>query len=517
MNYIVDFIDDITEAQLDKWMLDNEVTKHTLIDSRSSVYLVETTKTPATSDLVEAITEDINISSQLLGTVEVIPLSTGTSASFDHDGDWWKTVSCLAIDFTADETTFEHRGAMTNVYLLDSGVLSTHPELVDAKIENVFSLNAEYTDTSGHGTALASLIVGKTCGITNSTLKNVKIFEKQQDTMLSDLVKAFDAILVDIVANPNSIAVVNMSWSIAKNEYVESKIQRLIDVGAIVIAAAGNSGLPIENVTPASMANVLTVGAFDQDFKPADFSDYTSDITNTPDATNHGELDVWAPGVAIKAALLDGTVGNISGTSAAAAIMAACAAYNSDMSYTNEGPATKAAILIGIQSKMKHDLLVLSEKYASSVNRCATFIPHAISNFEYGTFTITNLIYANVPNSVFIAHNTLVSKIELSIDLPAGLTLSNGWIVGQLETPPTTGTEELNFIASITYLSGVVNDYNVKLFLLTPDLAYGDKPTDVKLQLYCEGSGASGCSGLCEAACEACDKFASCQPCGNMC
>jgi hypothetical protein len=516
MKYIVDFLNDTADADITKWLADNTVTTVEIIETTGKVYLIDTAVTPNPTSIVETITLDVNISSQLLGTVEIIPLSTGTTSSFDHEADWWKTASCANVDFVAETTTFESRGAASTVYILDSGIDKAHVDLVNTKIVDLFSFTEVNADTSGHGTALASIVAGQTCGITNSTIKNVKIFDKTTETMLSDIVKALDAVLADIVANQNSISVVNMSWSIPKNDYVETKLQRLIDVGAILVAAAGNSGVAIENVTPASMDAVLTVGAYDVNFAPADFSNYTSSVSTTPNTTNYGALDVWAPGVDIKAALLDGTMGNISGTSAAAAVMTACLAYNSDMSYTKTGPSPKAAILMELNSMSKHGLLVLSDKYASSVNVAATFRPHPTPTMEFGTSTITNLIYAGVNNAVYIAPNTLVSKIELSIDLPDGLSLSNGWIVGTPTTSPTDKTDLLQFTASVTYTTGSVNDYTVRLYMLTPDVAFGDHPVDITLLEYCTGSSGS-CYGLCEAACNSCSKGEPCLSCGADC
>lgn len=512
MKYIVDFSHDASSKAVKAWLSSAPITAFDVIDSDGRVYLVSADTVPTKTDIITTITADVNISSQLLDVVEIIPLSTGTQSSFHHDEFWWKTASCTTVDFAEDSTQFEPRGSLSTVYMLDSGVNSDHPEFANAKMVDLFTFTDSYADNVGHGTALSSMIVGATCGIANSTLKNVKIFDKVQTTMLSDIVKGLDAVLVDLVANPNSIGIVNLSWFIPKNEYVESKIQRLLDVGATVVAAAGNSGIPIEDVTPASMEAVLTVGAYDSDFAPATFSNYTSSIPTTPGASNHGELDVWAPGVDIKGALLDGTVGNIAGTSAAAAVMTACCAYNSDMSYTKTGPARKAAVLMAMHSKTKTGLLVLSEKYKDSVNRVCTFMPHVMPAIEFGTGIITNLIYANTQNSVLIAQNTIVSKIELNIDLPDGLSLSNGWLVGTLTNPPTDKMEILEFVATITYLTGNVNEYPVKLYLLPPDIAYGDAPADGTLLVYCD----KGCSGLCEMACQACDKGV-CEPCGDYC
>lgn len=515
MQNIVDFKNTATPEQIAEWLVSNQITSHSILDAAELIYLVDSTSAPALSDIVESITENVSISNQLLGAVEIIPLTATTQASFNHDGDWWKTASCLNIDFNNEETTFDVRGQIANVYMLDSGINKDHPEFVGANVVDLFTFTGSPEDNLGHGTALASIIVGKTCGITNSTMKNVKIFDANQTTMLSDIVQAMDAVFVDVVANSNKPSIVNMSWSIPKNTYVESKIQQLIDAGAMIVVAAGNSGVAIEDVTPASMENVLTVGAYDDNFVPANFSNYTSDVPTTQGESNHGALDVWAPGVNIKAARLDGMVGNIAGTSAASAVMAACCAYNSDMGCTKDGATHKTSIIVEMFSKMKRDMLVLSGKYAASVNRICTFIPHAVPNFEFGSYSFTNILYPT-NNAVFLARNTMVEKVELSIDLPEGLTLSNGWIVGDLTNPPAE-MQVLQFTASVTYLSGTVNTSPVKLFVMPAGSVHGDMPADATLLEYCNGNGTTGCSGLCEAACENCGKGTPCPGCGDLC
>ena len=182
--------------------------------------------------------------------------------------------------------------------MLDSGIDLTHSEFTGKDISLVYSLTGDFNDTNGHGTGLASLMVGNTCGVTSTSIKVVKIFDDNQPTKQSDFLHALDAILTDMNSNINKFSIINCSWAINKNIYIEDKIKHLINAGALVVASAGNSGKPIEEVTPASMPDVLTIGAYNSDFVPCDFSDYSnpSVVSLTQGQVNTGTLDAWAPG-----------------------------------------------------------------------------------------------------------------------------------------------------------------------------------------------------------------------------
>jgi hypothetical protein len=108
-------------------------------------------------------------------------------------------------------------------------------------------------------------------------------------------------------------------------------MRQLLDKGAWILAAAGNNGATIEDVTPAAMPEAFTIGAYNVDLQPCDFSNYTgteSSISVTAGSTNHGELDGWAPGENIYTATIDGSYGYCSGTSIATAISSAILASN---------------------------------------------------------------------------------------------------------------------------------------------------------------------------------------------
>jgi len=339
MQFLIDFKNSTDATLINNYLDDNMCQVIKTFDNFDKVYLVAASNEPPITDIIETITSD--------DAVSITPLDLSIHPYFGKDNpsyttetiptddlaQWWKVYSHDKLDFDQPSFTFSRKGANCDIYLMDSGILNTHAEFTDADISFLYSINNNFQDNNGHGTAIASVMVGKTCGITSSKLKIVKIFEQNYTTRQSDLISAFDAIITDKINNLNRASVLNISWSIDKNTYIENKILTLINAGVYVVCSAGNSGLPITNVTPASMEQVITVGSYNQDFQPCDFSSYTpapGTIGTTNNETNFGLLDGWAPGVDIMAAKLDGGIANVSGTSISAGLASAVMAYNLD-------------------------------------------------------------------------------------------------------------------------------------------------------------------------------------------
>ena len=207
-----------------------------------------------------------------------------------------------------------NKGEGTTIYLMDSGVDISHPELSCANIVNLYSYDGTWDDTegpAGHGTGLASVIVGNTIGISSKvTLKIVKV-PLGAGTPIDLLLNAFNFILAD---NITSIGIINCSWLVPKNEQLNSKMLELQEAGFIVVAAAGNWQSRADHWSPIGLEAVLGVAA--------------SDMYNRIVPWNRGvngnnwgpEVDITAPGINVPLAAPDGTLQLASGTSIAAAI-----------------------------------------------------------------------------------------------------------------------------------------------------------------------------------------------------
>lgn len=329
MNYLIDFIDSLTLPEIEEYAAANGLTIIKQYAGFGNVFLMSADSEPTVNDMIESVVLDEGNTIQLLNIdVTFTDNSVPTEFNTNNDQNWWKVASLDTLDYDNDVITHARRGQDSTVYIMDSGIKQDHPEFADADITLLHSVTGEFDDLKGHGTALASVISGKTCGLTNAKIKVVKLFNDNSQTLQSEILEAFNAVIADYQINGGP-SVVNCSWGIAYNEYINNKIQILIDMGVYVVAAAGNSGIPISNVTPASMPDVVTVGAFGQTLEPSDFSNYTdSSISLTQNETNSGELDGWAPGEMIYAANKNGDYSYAGGTSCAAAISSGALAYN---------------------------------------------------------------------------------------------------------------------------------------------------------------------------------------------
>jgi len=196
------------------------------------------------------------------------------------------------------------------VFVVDSGINFLNPEFNAVEIVNFYKVGgiAEWGDVSGHGTAVASVICGQSVGIHNHLkLMNVQITTDIYKPTLLELGDALNAILDHHIATPNVPKVVNCSWTINKSAYLDAIVSSLIASGIAVVAAAGNTGINSDTLSPAGVADVITVAASDIEDFSAGFNNFsTADLAIN---TNNGLLiDIFAPGVDVAVAT-DGTTG----------------------------------------------------------------------------------------------------------------------------------------------------------------------------------------------------------------
>jgi len=200
------------------------------------------------------------------------------------------------------------------VYLMDSGIDVSVDEFSESTVVHLYSHDGFYTDIVGHGTSMASLINGKTVGVAkNAIVKNVKI--PLESTTVGELLKAFDAVLADHLQTPG-IKVVNCSWTVPKSRLLDTKITELQNAGLVVVAAAGNTGIDADTLSPVGLDTVLGVAASDA------YDRVVSWVPGGVGISNWGsEVDITAPGINVLVANRFNTYETISGTSVAAAIV----------------------------------------------------------------------------------------------------------------------------------------------------------------------------------------------------
>lgn len=199
----------------------------------------------------------------------------------EDDGFSWGTSDIGADLYTTWHYLAENdKNNVVRVAVLDSGVFQEHVFFEGNRIatsshtRNYVSNTSGFDDDNGHGTAVASIIA-------QSTPENVKIFPSKvldrdgRTTNFSSILEAaYNAAAYD------KASIINLS--LGANDYTcteadRSDLQRIIDAGAIIIAASGNEGRHSVSF-PANCSNVIAVGSTDKNRQRSSFSNYGPEI-----------------------------------------------------------------------------------------------------------------------------------------------------------------------------------------------------------------------------------------------
>lgn len=560
MRYLIDFYNTATDAEISQYLTDNGCTVIKEWDNFEKEFLVECNSAPPKTAIVEHLADDgdvlaikpldvANINYNF-GKSVVPGMDTQTISTTSVD-DWWKNYVLENPVFDQPTTTISRKGRTIPVYIMDSGIKADHPDFAGVSITNIWSIfPGDYNDTGGHGTALASVISGRSAGITDCPLKIVKIFGNvngtKHNTLQSEFIDACNAILNDFV--PNTLAILNCSFVMARNLYIENKLRQLNDAGIFIVAAAGNNGTSIEDLTPACMPEAITIGAYNQDLVPCNFSNYTGTLSVTTDVVNHGELDGWAPGENIRVAGLDNSFFLTAGTSIATAITAAVLAYdmhdfidpNTQQRFLGwaDMPLIGGGHFNGTYSSTclrREGLLDLSDpKYANSRNLIAT-IYQAVDNTDNLKVTgLTDVIKWVVKVGerragpvVTIPHAT--HSVEILSPLPDGFVIQpNSQLAGAptVEQGPGEGEDYKLYTSKIkcNYLDGTSEEKTVDIYVAKSDFTNDSVPEDHPLYVTqaglcfgmrnysCGPTIATSCTNSCSSA-YCCDEYYKGSPC----
>ena len=248
-------------------------------------------------------------------------------------------------------------GTNAEVYLLDTGINTAHSEFGSSTINNLYntSIATGYSDSNGHGTAMASLIVGDNLGMSpNATLYNVKMFnEGAGNISIGDVIGALDQVSTHHSNNdPADPKVVCMPFTMTKSQLIDDTLNDMLDDNLVIIAAAGNDGGEVDNFSPGGLDTVITVGAVDSNYQ-------VMDITNRPivntsanvdierAVNNNAKLDIFAIGQNVQIADSSNATNYVwqSGTSVATAISAGVCAQYIDLYSSHNGNQIKTTFV----------------------------------------------------------------------------------------------------------------------------------------------------------------------------
>jgi subtilisin family serine protease len=226
---------------------------------------------------------------------------------------------------------YPNMGSFSNVYVVDSGIDSSHNDFKDAlgrsRVSRIFTIpNMPAADCNGHGTNVASVVGGQIHGVAKrANVFDVRVLNCQNSGSSSDVLAGLQAIETDVRQNNRDRVVVNMSLGATGFSSYERQTLRMSAQGMLVVTAAGNSG---DQTGSAGLAtsfspgrlgagtSIINVGATNNSDRRANFS-------------QHGwGVSLLAPGEQIKMASINGpdSVWTDSGTSFAAPAVAGVAA-----------------------------------------------------------------------------------------------------------------------------------------------------------------------------------------------
>ena len=168
------------------------------------------------------------------------------------------------------------------VGIIDTGINPNHPEFSDITVEMDRTLYyGSGIDDAGHGTYCASKLVGKTCGLYKNTgylysVKAVDVFGTMDASwFINALIKCRTK---DLDVLSISLGLPRTHFTQSEVDAIETALQNLVNDGVVVVVAAGNGGNNGAVMIPASFEMVNTVGAVDENFSPAMFTQVIDEV-----------------------------------------------------------------------------------------------------------------------------------------------------------------------------------------------------------------------------------------------
>lgn len=207
--------------------------------------------------------------------------------------------------------TTKATGKGVTVYVLDTGVDTTHPEFGGRATQPMNAVDSTTGDCDGHGTVVAGIAASSLHGVAKqATVRSVKVLDCNGSGTLSTLLSGID--YVAKTASGPSVAV--MSWSYGPSDVLVAAVAKLVGQGVFVASSAGNTGANDCTVAPRAATGVLVV------------ANSTIDDQRAQSSSTGSCVGLYAPGTGIVAPVPGGRTAAYTGTSMAAPFVAGVAA-----------------------------------------------------------------------------------------------------------------------------------------------------------------------------------------------
>ncbi|XP_073711986.1 proprotein convertase subtilisin/kexin type 9 [Misgurnus anguillicaudatus] len=276
-------------------------------------------------------------------------------------------------------------GARVGVFLMDTSVHVSHREIEERVMVTDFSsvpeedgvrVHREASQCDSHGTHIAGVVSGRDSGVARSaSVNSVRVLNCQGKGTVSGSLAGLEYIQSSLMAQPISPVIVLLPFAGGFSRTLNTACRKMVESGAVLIAAAGNYKDDACLYSPASEPEVITVGA-------VNFGDQPLSTGTT--GTNVGRcVDVFAPGDDIISASSDCPTcfTTKSGTSQAAAHVAGIAAV-----LLNLSPNSSSAEVL--QQLLYHSVKkIISPDSLPQTHRFTT--PNMVVALPDPTFTLT--------------------------------------------------------------------------------------------------------------------------------
>lgn len=241
--------------------------------------------------------------------------------------------------------SYNYSGEGVDVFIVDTGITLTHPEF-GGRAQSYWDYvnnDADATDDHGHGTHVAGTVGGSTVGVAPGVrLWATKVLSSGGWGTYSDIISAINDITQLKLNNPKMKIVGNMSLSGGQSAALDAAVNTSTAAGVVWAVAAGNSASDACAFSPAAAESALTVGAIGLGDQRTWFSNWGNCV------------DVFAPGLDIRSASMDGNYVLMSGTSMASPHVAGAAAL-----YLSASPtATAQSTIKWVRENATQDIVI---------------------------------------------------------------------------------------------------------------------------------------------------------------
>ncbi len=231
--------------------------------------------------------------------------------------------------------TYDVRGTGVRVYVLDTGIDYSNADYGGRAIFGADFIGTTGRDEHGHGSHVAGTIGGAVFGVAKGvTLISVRVLNASGGGTASGVIAGIDFVTAHHAGAP---AVANLSLGGAVNIALDDAVRRSIASGVTYVLAAGNGAVDAINVSPARVAEAITVAATTSTDTWSAFSGFGATV------------DLLAPGTGITSTGLNGGTLTLSGTSMAAPHVTGAAALYLE-THPSATPSQVAAALVASAS-----------------------------------------------------------------------------------------------------------------------------------------------------------------------